>query len=102
MRLSGQIARQPQGGATSWLMLVMGLFLILASVFQFVSFPTEQILRLLGLAQSVCGLGLVVGATAELLPRHRRSLTAVLRTIAIAVLILGGIAVATLLVTYIS
>lgn len=85
-----KINREPQGGNSFWFMLFAGCFITFVGVFLFFSSPGEQWQRFFALGQVGVGIGMILGATAELLPKHRRKPAAVLRTLALTALALGA------------
>lgn len=85
-----KITREPQGGNSFWFMLFAGCFLMSVGVFLFVSYPGEQLQRFFAAGQVGVGVGMILGATAELLPKDKKKPAAILRSLALTALALGA------------
>lgn len=80
----GRLFREPQGGQPYPTMIFIGLSILAVGTFLFVFAPGEISQRLIFLGQAVGGLGFISLGTAELLPKPKTTIAALLRFLALA------------------
>lgn len=90
-----KINQDPQGGRRFWFVLLVGCFVALGGTYFFISPPANR-LEFATPLQVGGGAGMALTAAAELLPKEKRRLAATLRKLALAVMALSLVWVATI------